>query len=158
MFFRMEYTWDVYLHSSGAYEAMGLGMPMMFAILWQISRNRWSGTVTTAIYTVFVIGAVLILPLFPAVPKLGPVYQAVTHFIPPKFPILLIVPGVLMDLFWARAKDWKPWLTGLLTGPLFVLSLVAAEWPFAAFLMTPAANNRFFGTHVLCLYGAFEVV
>jgi len=146
MFFRMEYTWDVYLHNATAYQAMAIGMPTMFAILWQASRNRWSSTWSTVFYTVFLIGAVLILPLFQAEPKLGPVYQPVTHFIPPKFPILLIVPGILLDLLWSSTKNWKPWLTALATGPVFVVSLVAVEWPFASFLMTKAAANRFFGT------------
>ncbi len=146
MFFRMEYTWDVYLHQAKAYEAMAIGMPTMFAIFWQASRNRWASTITTLIYTVFVIGAVLILPLFPAEPKLGPVFQTVTHFIPPKFPILLIVPAILIDLLWSRTRQWKPWLVALVTGPVFVLPLVAVEWKFASFLMTKAAANPFFGT------------
>jgi hypothetical protein len=146
MFFRMEYTWDVYLHTAGAYQSMAIGMPTMFAILWQASRNRWSSTVTTVIYTVFLIGTVLILPLFPAEPKLGPVFQAVTHFVPPKFPILLIVPAILLDLLWNSTRQWKPWQVALMTGPVFVLSLVAVEWPFADFLMSKAAANRFFGT------------
>jgi len=146
MFFRMEFTWDVYLHGAFAYEAMAVGMPTMFAIFWQASRNRWACTWTTAIYTVFVEGAVLILPLFPAEPKLGPVYHLVTHFVPPKFPILLIVPAILLDLLWTRARGWKSWMTALATGPIFVLSLVAAEWPFADFLMSKASQNRFFGT------------
>jgi len=146
MFFRMEYTWDVYLHGAFAYEAMAAGMPTMFAIFWQASRSRWACTWTAAIYTVFVEGAILILPLFPAEPKLGPVFQAVTHFIPPKFPILLIVPAILLDLLWTKVERWKAWQTALATGPVFVLSLVAAEWPFASFLMTKASQNRFFGT------------
>jgi hypothetical protein len=146
MFFRMEYTWDVYLHGSGAYEAMALGMPTMFAVFWQSSRNRWACTWTTLIYTGFVEGAILILPLFHAEPKLGPVYQAVTHFIPPKFPILLIVPALLLDLLWSNTQSWKAWKVALTSGPVFVLSLVAAEWPFADFLMTKASENRFFGT------------
>jgi hypothetical protein len=146
MFFRMEYTWDVYLHGAFAYEAMAIGMPTMFAVFWQASRNRWACTWTAAIYTVFVEGAVLILPLFPAEPKLGPVFQAVTHFVPPKFPILLIVPAILVDLLWTKAQSWKSWQTALATGPVFVLSLVAVEWPFASFLMSKASQNRFFGT------------
>jgi len=146
MFFRMEHTWDVYLHTADAYQWMAAGMPTMFAILWQASRNRWSSTWATIIYTLFLIGAVLILPLFPAEPKLGPVYQQVTQFIPPKFPILLIVPAILIDLLWSNTRNWKPWVVALVTGPVFVLPLVAVEWPFADFLMTKAAANRFFGT------------
>ena len=146
MFFRMEYTWDVFLHGSEAYESMAIGIPTLLAVLWQASRSRWACTWATSIYMVFLEGAVLILPLFPAQPKLGPVFQMVTHFIPPKFPILLIVPAILLDLLWARTPDWKPWLSALVSGPTFVLALVAAEWPFADFLMTKSAANRFFGT------------
>jgi len=146
MFFRMEYTWDVYLHNAVPYKWMAAGMPTLFAVLWQTSRSRWAATWSAAIYTVFLEGAVLILPLFPAEPKLGPVFQQVTQMIPPKFPILLIVPAILLDLLWQRTERWKPWLVALVTGPVFVLPLVAAEWPFASFLMTPAAANRFFGT------------
>jgi hypothetical protein len=146
MFFRMEYTWDVYLHSTQAYEAMAIGMPTLFAVLWQSTRNRWASTWSALIYMAFVEGAVLILPLFPAEPKLGPVFQQVTHFIPPKFPILLIVPAILLDLLWTRTQSWKPWLSALVSGPVFLLSLVAVEWPFADFLMTKSAENRFFGT------------
>jgi len=146
MFFRMEYTWDVYLHTAEPYQAMAIGMPTLFAILWQASRNRWACTWSTMIYTAFVEGTILILPLFPAEPKLGPVFQQVTHFIPPKFPILLIVPAILLDLIWSHTRSWRPWLVALLSGPTFVLSLVAVEWPFANFLMTKYAANRFFGT------------
>src|SRR5580658_2281240 len=107
MFFRMEYTWDIYLHTAEPYQAMAIGMPTLFAILWLASRNRWACTWSTLIYTAFVEGAVLILPLFPAEPKLGPVFQQVTHFIPPKFPILLIVPAIVLDLLWSSTQKWK---------------------------------------------------
>lgn len=32
---------------------------------------------------------------------------------------------------------------------VFIAGLLAAEWPFASFLMTPAARNRFFGSMYL---------
>jgi hypothetical protein len=146
MFFRMEYTWDIYLHSAGAYIAVAIGTPLYFAAIHVCSRNRWAATWMTLIYTVFVCGLILILPLFPAEPKLGPVYQHVTQFIPPKFPLLLVVPALAIDLLLTRAKDWKPWLTAIAAGPVFVLSFVAVEWPFANFLMSQASADRFFGT------------
>jgi hypothetical protein len=146
MFFRMEYAWDVFLHRAEPYQAIAIGVPTLFAVLWQASRNRWACTWATLIYMAFVEGAVLILPLFPAQPKLGPVFQTVTHLIPPKFPILLIVPAILLDLLWSATPNWKPWLVALVSGPTFVLSLLAVEWPFADFLMTKSAANRFFGT------------
>jgi hypothetical protein len=146
MFFRMEYTWDIYLHSARAYIACALGTPMYFAAIHVCSRNRWAATWMAILYTASLCGLILVLPLFPAEPKLGPVYQHVTQFIPPKFPLLLVVPAIAIDLLLTYAKQWKPWLVSLVAGPVFVLTLVVVEWPFANFLMSKAAENRFFGT------------
>ena len=146
MFFLMEYTWDVELHNAGAYIPVALLVPLYFAAVWKASRHRWACTLICAFYMLALIGFILILPLFPASPKLGPVFHAVTHFVPPKFPILLIVPAVALDLVWRRWGETNKLVLSLVSGPLFVLTLVAAEWPFADFLMTRAAENRFFGT------------
>jgi len=146
MFFNMEYTWDVLLHTTEPYTAMAISVPVCFAAIWKASRNRWSSTWMAIIYSAALIALILILPLFSAEPKLGPVFQPVTHFIPPKFPILLIVPAILLDLLWSRIGEGNKLIAALAAGPLFVLSLIAVEWPFANFLMTKAAENRFFGT------------
>jgi hypothetical protein len=146
MFFRMEYTWDIFLHRSGAYVAVAIGVPLYYSAVWKASRNRWACTWMTAIYMAFLIALILVLPLFPAEPKLGPVFQQVTQFIPPKFPLLLIVPAVLLDFLWSKFGDLNKLLVSIVSGPVFVLGLVAVEWPFARFLMTKASENRFFAT------------
>jgi hypothetical protein len=146
MFFLIEYTWDVQLHSVIAYIAMGIAIPLVFAILSQASRYKWAATTTAAVYMIFAIAEILILPLFPAQPKLGPVYNPVTHFVPAKFPILIIVPALALDLFWQKTKAWKPWKVALVSGFLFIAVLTIVEWPFANFLLSKASENRFFGT------------
>ncbi len=146
MFFLQEYTWDVELHQAAAYIAMGIALPFFFAAFWQASRSRWAATSTATVYTVFVIAEILILPLFPAQPKLGPVFYPVTHFVPAKFPILIVVPALALDLLWQRVKNWKPWQIALVSGVLFIAVLTAVEWPFAKFLLSDASKNRFFGT------------
>ncbi len=73
-------------------------------------------------------------------------YQNVTHFVPPRFPVLVIVPAIVLDLLWSRIGERNKLLVAVVSGPAFVLSLVAAEWPFADFLMSKAAANRFFAT------------
>src|ERR1700722_2227641 len=146
MFFVQEYTWDVKLHQAAAYIAMGIGLPVIFAALSWASRSRWAATSMAAVYTFFIIAEILILPLFPAQPKLGPVFNPVTHMIPAKFPILIVVPALALDLLWQRVKNWKPWQIALVSGIVFIAVLTAVEWPFANFLMTDASKNRFFGT------------
>ena len=146
MFFIMEYTWDVALHRVIAYICLAIAVPMVFATISQASRFRWAATTISAIYAVSVIAFILIFPLFPAQPKLGPVFYPVTHLVPPKFPILLIVPALALDLLWHRIKAWKLWQIALVSGVVFVAVMFAVEWPFANFLLSHASENRFFGT------------
>jgi hypothetical protein len=146
MFFLLEYTWDVYLHDATAYITMAIAIPVVLAMLSRASQHCWAATLAVTVYTLFAIGEILILPLFPAQPKLGPVFYPVTHFVPAKFPILLIVPALALDLLWRRTRSWKIWQVALLSGAVFVAVLVAVEWPFANFLMSKASANRFFGT------------
>jgi hypothetical protein len=145
MFFIQEFTWDVVLHTTGAYMALAIAVPIAFAAISRASRNRWACTIVATVYTVFVVGEILVLPLFPATPKLGPVFYPVTHFVPGKFPVLIIVPAILLDLLWQRWKSRSDWQIALVSGVLFVAVIWAIEWPFARFLMSHWADNRFFG-------------
>lgn len=146
MFFLQEYTWDVELHRALPYIAMAIAVPVVFAALSEASRFRWAATAGACVYMVFLIGEILILPLFPAQPKLGPVYNPVTHFVPAKFPILLIAPALALDVLWTRVRGWSRWKVALLSGVVFVAVLAVVEWPFANFLLSRASQNRFFGT------------
>ena len=146
MFFLMEYTWDVKLHSVAAYTSMGIALPLVLAMLSQASRYKWAATSTAAVYMLIVIAEILIFPLIPAQPKLGPVFNPVTHLIPAKFPILIIAPALALDLFWQKTRTWKPWKVALVSGFLFIAVLTIVEWPFANFLLSKASENRFFGT------------
>src|SRR4051794_13840593 len=81
MFFIMEYTWDVALHRVVAYVCLAIAVPVVMATISQASRFRWAATTIAAIYAGSVIAYILILPLFPAQPKLGPVFYPVTHLV-----------------------------------------------------------------------------
>ena len=147
MFFLLEYTWDVLLHTTAAYIAMAIALPPVFAILALTARTRWACTIAASIYTALGIAEILIFPLVPASPKLGPVYNPITHLVPMKFPILILLPALALDLLFHYARPrWKTWQIALAAAVVFVVVLFAVEWPFASFLMTKASENRFFGT------------
>jgi hypothetical protein len=143
----LEYTGSSRLHSSLPYIVVSLLAPIPLAIASRATGMKYAATAVAAIFMAVVIGFILILPLFPAQPKLGPVYQNVTHFIPPGFPMLLVLPALALDLFWSRARNWNIWLLSFVSALLFTGVLVAFEWPFADFLMSPLSRNRFFGTN-----------
>jgi len=141
-----EYLIRNYMHSALFYLLMTLGSCFFLAGLYRMSDYRWAGTAVAAFYTLMNLLYLWILPLFPAEPKLGPVYQHVTHFVPPDFPILFIVPAILLDLVRPYWRRWGNWARAAAMAPVFIITLMAVQWPFAGFLMTPAAHNRFFAT------------
>ena len=146
MFFLQEYTWDIGLHRVVAYIAMAIALPVVFAMISQASRFRWAATTAAGIYMAYLVTEILIFPLVGAEPKLGPVFNPVTHLIPAKFPVLIIVPALALDLLWQRTKIWKFWEVAVVSGVVFTAVLFAVEWPFAKFLLSKASENRFFGT------------
>ena len=146
MFFLLEFTWDIKLHMTSAYVAMGIFLPLFFGLLSRGSGSRWTCTITSGFYMLFSMAEILIFPLVPASPKLGPVFFPVTHLVPAKFPVLLVVPALALDLLWQRTRGWKVWQVSAVSGVVFVAVLAAVEWPFASFLMSKASETRFFGT------------
>jgi hypothetical protein len=84
------------------------------------------------------------LQLFPATPRLAPIYNPVTHMVPPPFPLLLVVPAVAFDLLVSRFNGRSDWLLAPLLGLTFVAVMLVAHWWWAEFLLTPSARNAFF--------------
>jgi hypothetical protein len=142
----LELTHRVLLHNSIAYRAVGMFIPAVLAIAARGTGRRWAATIVSAFYTVFLLGMTWILPLFPAQPKLGPVFHEVTAFMPNGFPLLFIVPAIVLDLLWTRMSGWKMWQQAIAGGAIFLAVFWAVEWPFADFLQSPAARNPIIGS------------
>jgi hypothetical protein len=143
---QMEMVSRTTMHTVRVYRLLALVACFVFASIARGSRYPWAATAVAGIYSVFVLLMSWILPLFPAEPKLGPVYHQTHEFTPPEFPILLIVPALVLDLIWQRTGGWGAWRQAIVSGLVFLAVLAAVQWPFADFLMSPAARNRFFGT------------
>ena len=138
-------TWPVNMHTAQCYLAVAIAIPaVLVGPAWGVMK-RWACTQVAGTYAVILLVFQWILPLIPAEPKLGPVYQHVTHLIPLRFPLLFIVPAFFLDLLWTKTEQWGRWKLAAVSGPLFMLSFLAVQWPFANFLMLPAARNWFFG-------------
>jgi hypothetical protein len=141
-----ELTNRVYMHGAKFYVVVMLGLPIWLAAVARVSKHRWAATIVTGLYTALHLAFVWALPLASAEPKLGPVYQKITHLVPPDFPLLLIVPAIVFDLLRRRTGAWGPWTQALTLGAATLASFVAVQWPFADFLMSPASRNWFFAT------------
>jgi hypothetical protein len=112
------------------------------------SVARWPATTIVLVYTALTLFMLVLMPLFPAQPLLGPIYVQVDRFMPTDFPLLLIVPALALDVMMQRTRGRvNDWTFAALASVVFVVAFLAAQWPFADFLMSPWARNWFFASH-----------
>ena len=144
----MEYSSRVAMHQGWFYRIVCTFIPIVLVGVARASEKRWAATTVAGVYMLFWAGMGWILPLFPAEPKLGPVYNQVTQFVPADFPMLLIVPALALDLLWTRTRHWNQWKQAAISGLVFLGVFLAAQWNFAYFLQSPLARNWFFHTNI----------
>ena len=140
-----EYTSPNQMHSARFYVLVSIFTPTILMMFSGVSERRWAATKVAAIYAALLLAGLWIFPLVPAQAKLGPVYTKVTHMVPMEFPLLIIVPALLMDWIGPRLKSRSAWIRALVLGPVFVVGMLIAQWPFSNFLVSPAARNYVFG-------------
>ncbi len=145
----LEWITRNHMHGARFYIVVSLVIPLLLMAVTRASSHRWAATIVGSIFTTLALAFLWILPMFPAEPKLGPVYYRVTHFIPNDFPLLILPACVAVDLVRHRLAGLGRWRQALILGPVFLAVFAAAQWPFADFLMTPASRNWFFGTHYI---------
>ena len=153
--FLTEYSLPNLQHSGSFYKVCALMFPFRLVALGRAGKMSWPATRIAAVYVGLMCAMLWILPLFPAQPKLAPIYNPVTHMVPPAFPLLLIFPALAIDLVLQRTGAnlgrWQKLGLALLLGAVFLAVFMAVQWFFAEFMLSPLADNwlfagnRFFG-------------
>jgi len=133
------------MHRPLFYQVAAGAFPVFLVALARSGRLRFPAAASAAVYMGITLAMLWILQLFPAQAKLAPIYTRVTHMVPPEFPLLLIIPALAIDLLLQRAGRRHDWLLALGLGLGFASLLVAVQWYFGEFLLSPAARNFFFG-------------
>ena len=134
---------------SGAFYMLACSVyPLVLAAQAAAGRLRFPATAAALAYLLFVALGVWLLPLIPGSPQAGPVYNPRDHLLPPPFPLLLVVPALAADgllrLLPGRARRGERWAQALEAGLAFAALFTLAQWLFAAFLLTPAADGWLF--------------
>ena len=142
-----EDTFRMFMHGAKFYLVVMLVIPIWFAAAARASENRWGATIIAGAYMLMHLLFMWILQLIPAEPKLGPVYQKITHLVPPDFPLLMIVPAIVFDIVRRHITTLNRWTQATILGAASLISFFAVQWPFANFLMSPASRNWFFATN-----------
>jgi hypothetical protein len=154
--FVMEYTFPNMQHAAIFYQVCALTFPFRLVALGRAARTSWPVTRVAAVYILIECLMIWILPLFPAQPRLAPIFNPITHIVPPPFPLLLILPALVIDLVLRQvgaATGWKRVALALVLGAVFLAVFVPVQWFFAKFLISPQADNWFFVGNRVWSYG-----
>ena len=140
-FANRQHTALFYQVASGAY-------PIVLVALATAGRGRFPATTGALIGMLLVAAMVWLLPLVPGSPQVAPIYHPRDHLLPPPFPLLLIVPALALDVllrvFPKKAARTPGWGQATEAGLAFLAVFLAAQWPFAQFLLSPGADHWFF--------------
>jgi hypothetical protein len=148
--FLIERSWPNQQHTGIFYQMSAATFPLYMLGLSRASKFKWGASLIAIVYMGIVALMAWVLPLFPGQPRLGPIRNPVTHFVPLPFPLLLVVPALGIDLLrsWiGHGRGWRrDWLLVLLAGSVFFALFLATQWFFSAFLIGHSAENWFFAT------------
>jgi hypothetical protein len=132
-------------HRVGFYRISAIAYPLFLVAVARASRLRWPATTAAALFMALGLAMTWILPLFPARPLLGPIFNPIDRMVPAPFPLLLVVPALAVDYLMSRVKG-RDWLLALALGIAFVGVFFVVQWRFSDFLLSPAARNWFFAS------------
>jgi hypothetical protein len=132
-------------HRSLFYNVTAGGFPILLLGVARTARARWPATSAAAIYMGIMLATMWILQLVPAVPKLAPIYNPVTHMVPLAFPFVLVPPAIAIDILeQRRGRLGGDWTHALAAGAAFVVIMFVVHWFFAYFMLSPHARNFLF--------------
>jgi hypothetical protein len=130
-----------YLIACGAY-------PLVLAAAATAGARRFPATRAALGYLLIGGAMVWLLPLFPAVPLTGPIFNPLDHLLAPPFPLLLVAPAFALDLLLrsrpGKARRFDELSRAAEAGLAFWIVFTAVQWMFAVFLLSPSADNRLF--------------
>jgi hypothetical protein len=132
-------------HNSTFYRISGGLFPFILVGVARAAERKWAATVAASTYMGIMLCTMWILQLIPAQAKLAPIYNPVTHMVPLAFPLVLVAPAIVIDVLQQRAGLLNRWLLAGLFAIGFVAAMLVVHWPFANFMLSPAARNYVFG-------------
>jgi hypothetical protein len=155
--FLIEHSWPNQQRTRPFYVMSAATFPLYLIGLSRASKFRWGATFIALAYMAFLASLNWILPLFAGQPRLGPIYNPVTRFVPLPFPLLLVVPAIGIDVLrgWiGHGGGWRrDWLLVIGGATVFLALFLGVQWFFSAFLIGPSADNWFFGADRYWGYG-----
>ena len=97
-----EYSFANKQHSYEFYKYSSIVYGFLLIAFKFPSKFKYSSTMIMIFYMLHRMIIVWVLPLFKAEPMLAPIYRDIVYFVSPYFPVLLIVPALIVDVLYEK--------------------------------------------------------
>jgi hypothetical protein len=136
------------MHGPTFYKVASAAFPFILIATGRASGMKWGSTYIALIYMVFFWLTNAIIRLFPAEPLLGPIHHQISTYQTLGFPMLLVIPALVLDWLRHKFSTKNDWLLALILGVTFTLVMLMSHYPWGSFIHeSPLARNWFFGSH-----------
>ncbi len=129
-------------HGAAFFQVACGAYPLVLVAAAVAGGGRFAATRAALVCMALHCTAVWLLPLVPGSPEGGPIYNPRTTLLAPPFPPLLVFPALALD--WLLRSRGGEWRAAGEAGLAFFVAFTAVQWPFASFLLSPAADGWFF--------------
>ena len=137
------------MHRSLFYQVACGVFPFLLVSTARASVARWPATVAALVYMGITMAMMWILQMFEGRPLLGPIYVQLDRFVPPNFPLLIVVPAIAIDVVMRRIGRGRDWRLAAAIAIVFLAVFLPVQWVFADFYVSPWGRNWFFASHVM---------
>ena len=141
-----EYSFANKQHSYEFYKYSSIVYGFLLIAFKFPSKFKYSSTMITVFYMIHRMLVVWILPLFKAEPMLAPIYRDVDYFVAPYFPVLLIVPALIVDVLYGKIYMLNKFYQSIIMSVCICTAIFIVQWYFSIFLLSDYASNWFFGS------------
>jgi hypothetical protein len=145
--FLTEYSLRFLQHGAEFYFMSAIFFPYALIAVARAAKVKWPATTAAAVYMGIMLALMWIIQFFPASPKLGPIYQPVTHMVAMAWPLWLIIPAYAIDRVRQRIAGMKvpmP-IEAVALGVVFSVPFFVVQWLWSWFMVRGTwARNWFF--------------
>lgn len=143
--FLTEYSLRFLQHGAEFYRMSAIFFPFALVAVARASKVKWPATMAAAVYMGLMLALMWIIQRFPASPKLGPIYQPVTHMVALAWPLWLIIPAYGIDRVRSKLAGRVPMpIEAAALGVVFSALYLAAQWPWSWFMVRSSWSRNWF--------------
>ena len=143
--FLTEYSLRFLQHGATFYRMSAIFFPFGLVAIARASKVKWPATMAAAVYMGLMLVLMWIIQFFPATPKLGPIYQPITHMVAMAWPLWLIIPAYGIDRVrhWIGGKFPMP-IEAVALGTVFSAVFFVVQWLWSWFMVRGTWSRNWF--------------